>query len=247
MKTLNILIVLILYASTLGYSSQKVYLIHGYGSSTLLLNSIENYLKKNGFVTVNYSYSSIRDDIRKTGHDLYDRIKQDRIDTVSFVTHSMGALIMRALLTYSIKDSSFPVIYRIVMITPPNHGTELADFFSSSALFKFFLGPNVENMRTDSNSLANRLPVPLKSQVGIIAGERDDSTGYNPFIKGNNDGYLTPDEAKLSVEKDFRIIYQSHTMITQSREARRLVLSFLKHGTFGRKKKSPLPAPAHPR
>ncbi|MGA2624642.1 MAG: hypothetical protein ABSF91_12360 [Bacteroidota bacterium] len=219
----------------MSYSNQKVYLIHGYGSSTLLLKSIENYLKKNGFETVNYSYHSIRDDIRKTGHNLYNQIKQDRIDTVSFVTHSMGALVMRALLTYSIKDSSFPTIYRIVMITPPNHGTEIADFFSSSSIFKFFLGPNVENMKTDSNSLANRLPLPLKSQVGIIVGEKSDSTGYNPFIKGSNDGYVTPDEAKLGMEKDFRIIYKSHTLITQSKKTRRLVLSFLRNGTFGKK------------
>lgn len=235
MRLINIFTLMIVFTSTVGYSNHKVYLIHGYGSSTIFLKSIEHYLKKNNVETKNYGYHSITVDIRTCGYKLYTKIKQDTIDTVSFVTHSMGALVVRSLLTYSITDSSFPNIYRIVMITPPNHGAEIADFFSSSSVLKLLLGPNVEHMKTDSNSLANKLPVPLQSEVGIIAGEKFDSKGYNPFIKGNNDGYVTPEKTKLGMEKDFRILYKPHTLITQSKETQRLVLCFLKNGTFEEK------------
>jgi triacylglycerol lipase len=224
-------VLLLLVLSAITWCGEQVYVIHGYGSSTALTAKIATFLTDSGFATVNFKYRSMRDDLDSIGRHLYGDIKAARIDTVLFVTHSMGALVVRSILNYSTKDSLFPAIPRIVMIAPPNHGAEIADFFSSP-LLKTLLGPNVQHMRTDSGSYANRLPLPLHSEVGVIIGQRTDSGGYNPFIKGANDGFLAVDRAKLGIEKDIAIVKGEHSMLLFSTEVRTLVLRFLKQGTF---------------
>ncbi len=212
--------------------SNKIYVIHGYGCPKLMMKRINKCLLKENYNTENYGYNSISEDLDSLGNDLYRNIQQSHIDTVSFVTHSMGALVVRAMLKYSLPDVSFPKINRIVMIAPPNEGAEIADFYSSFKILKLLLGPNIEHMRTDSGSYAKNLPIPYNSEVGIIIGIRGKVQGYNPFIKGDNDGFLTPKRTKLGIEKDVAIVKDDHGRLTQDKNVRKLIVEFLKTGTF---------------
>jgi triacylglycerol lipase len=214
------------------FGSHKVFVIHGYGGSRLMMKKIDKSIRNENYITENYSYKSITDDLDTLGKYLYYKIKVSKYDTVSFVTHSMGALVVRSMVQYAIKDSHFPVIYRIVMIAPPNGGAEIADFYASFQILKKLLGPNVEHMKTDSASYATKLPIPYNSEIGIIAGVRGGSYGYNIFIKGDNDGLLTPERTKLSKEKDFIIVKGEHNFLTQKKHVCQLVVEFLKFGLF---------------
>jgi len=100
------------------------------------MKKIEKNIKIENFNTENYGYNS-QSDLDTIGKQLYCKIKDFKLDTVSFVTHSMGALLVRSMLKYSNNDKNFPVIFRIVMIAPPNDGTEIADFYSSFKIFNF--------------------------------------------------------------------------------------------------------------
>jgi uncharacterized alpha/beta hydrolase family protein len=209
-----------------------VYLVHGYGSFPIAMSSIENDLKKEKFHTCNFGYNSISKDIDSCSKLLYLKIKSNPVDTVCFVTHSMGGLVVRGLLNYARADSAFPKIARIVMLAPPNHGAQIADFFSSTSVLKWVLGPNVEHMRTDSNSFASKLPVPQNSELGIILGARFDGTGYNPFIKGDNDGFLTAEKARLGTEKETITVPEAHIFMPQNRTIRKYIVHFLLYGNF---------------
>jgi hypothetical protein len=140
--------------------------------------------------------------------------------------------VVRSLLNNAKLDPAFPKICRIVMLSPPNKGAELADFFVHSRIIKKILGPNLEYMSTDSSSLANKLPIPEDQEVGIIAGAKFDGKGYNPLIKGDNDGFLTTDMTKLGTEKDFIIIPEVHFFMTQNKKALEYILRFLDTGRF---------------
>jgi hypothetical protein len=196
------------------------------------MRKIEKHLNKEYYRTENFGYKSMSDDLDTIGKQLYLNIKNSGLDTVSFVTHSMGGLVTRSMLQYSMKDKDFPVIYRIVMIATPNNGAEIADFYASFMFLKKVLGPNVECMRTDSDSYVHHLPKPYKSEVGIIAGIRGKKHGYNPFIEGDNDGLLTPGRTKLGIEKDIIILKDEHTLMTQKKVVCKLVIEFLKTGKF---------------
>jgi hypothetical protein len=196
------------------------------------MKKLDASLVKEHYFTENFGYNSMVDDLDSIGKQLYTDIKHSGIDTVSFVTHSMGALVVRSMLQYSQKDDHFPLIFRIVMISPPNGGAEIADFFATLKILEKILGPNVEHMRTDSNSYANKLPIPYKSEVGIIIGMRGKKNGYNPFIQGDNDGYLTPQRTRLGIEKDIAVLKSDHTTLTLNRIVCKLVVEFMKSGKF---------------
>jgi hypothetical protein len=228
----HFLILILAFVSFSIFGSHKVFVIHGYGSFRMMMNKIEKSIRNENYITENYGYKSIACDLDTIGKQLYYKIKNSEFDTVSFVTHSMGALVVRSMVQYAINDKDFPVIFRIVMIAPPNNGAEIADFYASFDILKQLIGPNVEHMKTDSGSYANTLPVPHNSEIGIIAGVRGGKFGYNIFIKGDNDGLLTPARTRLGVEKDYIVIKGEHNELPHKEQVIKLVVEFLKYGVF---------------
>ena len=214
------------------FGSQNIFVIHGYASPSLLMGTINRCLINAHYKTTNFKYNSFAEELDSIGERLYLEIKKTSVDTVSFVTHSMGALVVRSMLQYSKNDHSFPKIFRIVMIAPPNKGAEIADFFSSFEFLQRFLGPNVQLMRTDPTSYTNRLPIPLQAEIGIIIGIKGDGAGYNRAINGDNDGLLTPSKAFLGTERDAVILRNEHNVLTQTKHVRRLILEFMQTGMF---------------
>jgi hypothetical protein len=214
------------------FASQKVVVIHGYACPKLLMNKLEKRIERAHFDTENYGYRSVSEDLDSLGKDMYVHIRTLKTDTISFVTHSMGALVVRSMLNFSQADSSFPVIYRIVMISPPNNGAEFADIGSSMKGLKFLVGPNVEKLKTGSGSYTSHLPIPYRSEVGIIFGYKGNRHGYNPLIKGDNDGLLSPQCTSLGIEKDIAAVKVNHALIHRNKKVGNMVVAFLKTGGF---------------
>ncbi|MEN9304543.1 MAG: hypothetical protein RL264_2972 [Bacteroidota bacterium] len=213
-------------------AAHKIYIIHGYASSKLMMSKLTRTIRNDHFKVENYGYRSMRKGLDSLGKELYLHIKNEHYDTISFVSHSMGGLVVRSMLQFSQNDPKFPVIHRMVMIAPPNKGAELADFGSSFELLKFVLGPNVEKMKTTSDAYVAKLPLPLGFDVGIIAGQRGKKVGYNLFIKEDNDGLLSTNKTKLGTEKDFICVRADHNSLLYKKFVGKLTLSFLRNGIF---------------
>lgn len=226
MKPYLLLLLFLLSYQLEASARQKIYLVHGYGCPKLVMNKLQRRLRQANFTTENFGYSSMRDHLDSLGAQLYRRVKHSGMDTVSFVTHSMGGLVVRSMLQYAKADTVFPKVFRIVMLAPPNTGAEIANFWSAKSL-RFILGPNVRLMRTDSNSYARQLPLPLNTELAIIAGQRGYRIGYNPFIKGDNDGLLTPARTRLGIEKIALTLKIDHTFIVVQNKVCRLVVEFM--------------------
>ena len=212
-------------------ATHKVYILHGYAGSLLQMEKIYKGLKHEGYDAENYTYPSFKESIDSIGHDLYVKVKQENYDTVSFVTHSMGGLVVRSMYQYLDTTSHFPFIFRFVMLAPPNKGTEMADFFSKSYISSY-LGPNVVLMKTDSNSYTFKLPVPT-CEVGLIVGIKGKKPWFNPFMKDDNDGTVTMKEAILGNEKEITTIKSMHILMPLKKKVVMLVNRFIKTGSFG--------------
>lgn len=228
----SIVICYLFFVFSSSFASHKVYIIHGYANPKSIMNDIYRDVKKAGFVAENYAYPGLYMELDTIGKRLYQDVLNDGVDSVSFVTHSMGGLVVRAMLKYSGADLNFPKIYRIVMIAPPNRGADIADFFKEAKKVKVLLGPNVEKMETDSTSYANQLPIPFNTEIGIIVGVRRKDRGYNHLIPGNDDGLLTPERVYLGNEKDVAIVNYDHLGVIKRKKSRRLVIEFLQTGVF---------------
>ena len=229
-KRLFLSFILLQFIVQMNMANHKVYVIHGFGGFALQMEKINQGLKKAGYLTDNYSYHSFSEDLDSVGQDLYHKVKTENFDTVSFVTHSMGALVVRSMYQYIDKKSNFPFIFRIVMVAPPNKGTEMADIFSSPAT-EFLLGPNVKYMKTDSTSYANKLPVPT-CETGIIAGVKGKKPWFNPFLKNDNDGNVSVNLTTLGNEKDVVLVKATHGLMTQKNDVIQYIISFLNSGKF---------------
>lgn len=212
-------------------AKEKVVLVHGYACPRFVMNTLANRLRKGGFDVDNYPYPAIKVNLDKLGYDLYYHVRHSGLDSVSFVTHSMGGLVLRSMLQYAYKDASFPKITRIVMLAPPSNGAEMANWFSGRG-WRWLMGPNLYRMRTVENSYARQLPLPENTEVGVIAGIAKSKRGFNPFIKGNNDGVLSPQAARLGNEDSFLIIKCEHTTFLFKKRVSQLTLEFLKSARF---------------
>ncbi|MEA4918590.1 hypothetical protein [Proteiniphilum sp.] len=211
---------------------QKVYIVHGILGGAYEYGSMRRFLKKNGFEAEVFSYKSRKTPILKAGKNLYDRIKKENPSQISFITHSLGGLVLRAMLQYSLEDLNFPKIHRIVMIAPPNQGTISANYIHRYAFLRFIIGVNLRDIKDDKGSLAKKLPVDFSTDVGIIAGISGHKWGYNPLIGEDNDGEIRPEETKLGTEKDFIIVKSNHIGILHNRKTIKLTAQFLKTGRF---------------
>jgi len=223
----------ILLCTEAGFSAHRVYVLHGYMSAPVFMKGMENSLEKQGFHIVNWGYDSFRplaDEGRRLRRQIASALAPS--DSVSFVTHSTGAVVVRLMLDSAVRAAGFPRIYRIVMVAPPNRGADLADPFARNPVTRWILGPNIVALSTDSASLANRLPRIYDEEIGIIAGALNCTGGYNPWIEGPNDGYVSVAHMRLGSEKDFIITPAFHAFSALDGTVQQLAAAFLKNGRF---------------
>jgi len=212
-------------------ATTKVYLIHGYGGLGIEMSEIQKVIDKEGFISEIYTYPSLVKDVDSVANTLFLKIQNENFDTVSFVTHSLGALVIRSMYEHLDTLSSFPFIHRIVMIAPPNNGSPVADFFAQFSFVKHIIGPNINNITTNPLTGAGKYPIPT-CEVGLIAGSFGRKKGFNVFVKGDNDGVLLPEQTKMGNEKDVAFVKSWHIGLLFNRTVKKYVISFLKKGMF---------------
>jgi hypothetical protein len=211
------------------FASRKVYLVHGFAGLGLEMVKLQFNLNKNGINNEIFDYPSLIQDIDTVSGHLYRKIREENIDSVSFITHSMGALVVRSLYNFIKPGDGFPKIIRIVIIAPPNKGTPLADFFIQSKIISHLAGPNIRNLTTNPVTGASRYPIPT-CEVGVILGVSPFKKGYNIFLEENNDGIVIPKYAKLGIERDIAFVKATHNLLLAKNEVINMSLNFLKTG-----------------
>ena len=149
---------------------------------------------------------------------------------VHFVTHSLGAILTRLF----IDESRPPNLGRVVMIAPPNQGSEIVDLLGDWPLFHSWFGPTAASLRTDDSGLTHRLPDP-DYEVGVIAGDWPINPLGAVLIPGRDDGGVSVEGARVPGMADFLTVHRSHGRITLAPEVAAQALYFLKNGLFDRR------------
>jgi triacylglycerol lipase len=226
----QILFALGLLLATSVFATHKVYVIHGFGGSLIQMDKINQGLRKEGYLTENYTYPSFKEDLDSLGMYICRKISREHFDTISFVTHSMGGLLVRSLYQYKAKMPQFPFVFRIVMLAPPNKGSQLAEI-PFGPVAKKVLGPNLDHMKTYPDAYVRKLPIP-DAEVGIIAGARGKKPWYNPLLKEDNDGTVCLSSVYMGGEKEVVVVHAMHVTMPLRPSVVKLVLRFMKSGSF---------------
>jgi triacylglycerol lipase len=211
--------------------SECVVLLHGLGHSARSMGKMEESLLNAGFSTANIDYPSREKPIGLLAHEaIPDGVatcRSQSAEKIHFVTHSMGGILVR----YYLANSGIEELGRVVMLSPPNQGSEIVDKLDGLPGFAGAVGPAGLELGTNGHSVPLRLG-PADFDVGIITGDRGINPLTSPMIPGEDDGKVSIESAKLEGMTDFLLVNVSHTYIMENPEVVLEVIHFLKNGKF---------------
>ena len=208
-----------------------VVLLHGLARTEASMRALQELLEFQGYRVVNNGYPS--ESARIRGLVPYVQAAADECgeETVHFVTHSLGGILVRAWLA----QAHPPNLGRVVMLAPPNHGSEIVDRLAESDLLRdaaeWLNGPAMAQLGTRGPSIPNELPA-VDFDLGVIAGD----VPINPLgpllIEGPNDGTVSVESTRIEGMNDHVVIGATHTLIMVNPVAMAQVLIFLDTGAF---------------
>ena len=186
-------------------------------------------LEAAGFRVVNVGYDSRAHPLEVLVEDLRGTLRTccGGPRRVHFVTHSMGGILVRALLA----EHGEGYRGRVVMLSPPTRGSEVIDAFQESELAHRFLGPAGMSLGTDSSSTPNRLPAP-DYPIGVITGDRSINPINSWLIPGPDDGKVAVERAGVP-RAPLLVVHRTHPFIMNGEDVGEAVVEFLRTGTFG--------------
>ena len=199
-------------------------LVHGLWMSGLVMALLGLRLRRCGFHTVIFSYSSMCNSLSQNAYILSDFVAGIASSRIYFVGHSLGGLlIMQMLSEYPDQRTE-----RIVLAGSPCQKSCMASKLARYKLGRHLIGHSMLQY------LKQNVPECTDSyEVGSIAGSR--SLGAGRLLGGlaePNDGVVSVEETKLSGLRDQIVLNVSHSGMLISSSVAEQVCNFLQNGNF---------------
>ncbi len=210
-------------------SDHLVVLVHGMGRSRHCFHALARALRAKGYEVAAVTYPSTMRSIDAHADQLARVLERTRgARSVSFVTHSLGGLVVRELLARQAPWQKKLEAKGLVMLGAPNRGSQLAAKLEGSALYRLVTGPLAEGLTPRGAADIPEPTVPF----GVIAGGNGIPRGKNAMIRGDNDGVVAVADTVLPEMADFLLVDSIHTLLVSHPEVIRATLAFLATGRF---------------
>ena len=207
-----------------------VVLLHGLARTPRSMRKLEKGLTGAGYRVENIGYPSTTRPIEELVEYLHERLLEccaSHGGKLHFVTHSMGGIVLRLYAA----TRSIPDIGRVVMLSPPNSGSELVDAWKKIPIARKGIGPSRGQLGTDPKSVPQTIG-PVAFEVGVITGNRSLFPPFSWLIPGPDDGMVSVERARVKGMVDFLIVPHTHTFIMNSRGVIDQTKRFLREGSF---------------
>ncbi len=231
MKRLLSLLVLWGLSATV-QAADCVVLLHGLARTSGSMDKMQQALNGAGFETANISYPSRKKMIADLASLAIPagleacRAKRD-IEQIHFVTHSLGGILLR----YYLEQNGIDELGRVVMLGPPNQGSEAVEGLGGVPGFDWLNGPAGRQLGKGDNSVPLQLG-PADFELGIIAGSRTIDPITSSVLENPDDGRVSVEDTRLDGMDDFVVVEHSHAFMMRMREPIELTIRFLQTGTF---------------
>ena len=208
-----------------------VILLHGLVRSSSSMEKMEKALSDSGYLVRNTAYPSTEKPVDELASAVIpaavESCNEEGDRSIHFVTHSLGGMLIRYYLETNVIDN----LGRVVMLSPPNQGSEVVDNLSGVPGFRALNGPAGMQLGTDQDDVPAQLG-PATFDVGIITGNQSINLFLSMMIPGEDDGKVSVERAKLEGMADFLVVPHAHPFIMKSDLVIDQVLYFLEYGRF---------------
>lgn len=210
-----------------------VILLHGLGRSKFSLLKLDVMLRRHYHV-INKTYPSRKytiEELAKIAVEAALRAGAEKYSKVHFVTHSLGGILVRQYLSQHTIEN----LGNVVMLGPPNQGSELVDFFQSSPvlkrLFQKVNGPAGMQLGTGDASQPNLLGE-VDFKLGIIAGSKNRNPISARIMQGDSDGKVSVSRSKVDGMAEHLVMPVDHTFMMLDDQVINQIEYFLEHAEF---------------